>query len=347
MSAAWASGIDIDTARAEAYLTAQVPGFAGPAVWRRFSGGQSNPTYRLTAASGGDYVLRRKPFGPLLPSAHAIEREYRVMAALGSTAVPVPRMVHRCDDADVIGAPFYVMAFVAGEVHFDTRLPGRTPAFRRAVAEALVDTLAAIHRVDVAAAGLADYGRPGGYIARQTARWSTQYRASETQPIPAMETLIARLPDAVAALPDETCLVHGDFRLDNLKFAEGTATPVAVLDWELSTLGHPLADLGYLLMTWAFPGALRWGLADADLEALGLPTAEALAARYAGATGRQGMPDLDLLIAYNAFRMAAIIQGVYRRGLDGNAADAAALGMGADVPALAAVALQRLRRAGR
>ncbi|MEO1469018.1 MAG: phosphotransferase family protein [Pseudomonadota bacterium] len=316
-----------------------------PFRWTRFRGGQSNPTYLVEDSHGARRVLRRKPYGTLLPSAHAIEREYRVMAALAGTGVPVPAMAHLCEDPDVIGAAFYVMAYVEGEGHTHLALPARTPAFRRAVAETLVDTLAAIHGVDVAAAGLAAFGRPGGYLMRQTARWSAQYRASETAAIPAMERLIEALPAALGAVPDETCLVHGDYRLDNLRFAAGEARAVAVLDWELSTLGHPLGDLAYLLMTWVFPADLRYGLADEDLDALGLPGMEALAARYADRTGR-AVGNLDLLLAYSVFRMAAILQGVHARGLEGNAADPAAVAMGADVPRLAVIAERLFVRAG-
>ncbi|MEL6575736.1 MAG: phosphotransferase family protein [Pseudomonadota bacterium] len=343
----------LDTARLEAYLSSAVPDFSGPIAARQFSGGQSNPTYRLETPAAS-YVLRRKPPGVLLPSAHAIDREYRVMAALGAQGFPVPPVLHYCDDAGVIGAAFYLMRFVEGRVLFDTRLPGMAPSERTAVYDALIDTLAALHRVKVADAGLSDYGRPGGYIARQVARWSTQYRATAGPEapegagpvLPEMARLMAWLPGAVAGVPDETCLVHGDYRLDNAMLAPEGPDVVAVLDWELSTLGHPLADLSYFLMTWAFPADLRWGLAEADLAALGIPDLAAMAARYAAATGREGVPDLDLLIAYNAFRLAAILQGVYARGLAGNAADEAALGMGADVPRLARIALDFAERAG-
>ncbi|MEM8598048.1 MAG: phosphotransferase family protein [Pseudomonadota bacterium] len=336
----------LPVAALERYLVATLPGFAGPIAISQFSGGQSNPTYRLQSPTGA-YVLRRKPPGDLLPSAHAIDREYRVMAALVGQGVPVPPVLHYCDDETVIGSAFYVMRFVAGRIFFDTRLPELTAPGRRAVCEGLIDTLAAIHRVDLAAAGLADFGRPAGYVARQVKRWSGQYEASAgPRALPEMARLAAWLSDAVARLPEETCLVHGDFRLDNVIWAPEAMVPLAVLDWELSTLGHPLADLGYLLMTWSFPADLRWGLAGADLTALGIPSAEALAARYAAATGRESIPDLDLLIAYNAFRMAAIIEGVYARGIAGNAADDAALSMGADVPRLAAVALHHAERAG-
>lgn len=337
--------IDLPKGALEAYLVEALPGFSGPVTYRRFSGGQSNPTYRMSTP-GAEYVLRRKPFGDLLPSAHAIEREYRVMAALAATPVPVPRVLHLCEDPQVIGAAFYVMAHVPGRVLFDATMPGMAPAERRATCEALIDTLAALHAVDPAAVGLGDFGRPAGYVARQTARWAKQYRASETTPIPAMDALIARLPPAVATLADETCLVHGDFRLDNAIWDPARPVIRAVLDWELSTLGHPLADLSYFLMTWVFPAGLRYGLADADLQALGIPGLEELAARYAARSGRAVEGTLDLLLAYNVFRLAAILQGVYARGLAGNAADEAALNMGADVPRLAEIALDYADRAG-
>lgn len=339
--------LGFDAGPLERYLAAVIDGFAPPLTVRQFSGGQSNPTYLLTDATGTRFVLRRKPPGALLPSAHAIDREYRVMQAVAGQGVPVPRMIALCDDRAVIGTEFYVMAHLEGRVLFDTGLPGMTPAQRRATYEAVLGALAAIHRVDTAAAGLADFGRPGGYLARQVRRWSDQYRASATARIEAMERLAAWLPGAVATIPDETCLVHGDFRLDNVMLHPERAEVIAVLDWELSTLGHPLADLGYFLMTWVFPGGLRYGMADLDLGALGIPAMEAMVARYAELTGRAGVGDLDLLLAYNIWRLAAILQGVYHRGLQGNAASPEALGMGADVDRLATLAWHYAQRAGR
>ncbi|MGF1503020.1 MAG: phosphotransferase family protein [Paracoccaceae bacterium] len=331
--------------RLDALLAAEIPGFVGPLTATQFSGGQSNPTYRLDTPSCS-FVLRRKPPGDLLPRAHMIEREVQVMRALAPTGFPVPAVRLLCEDPGVIGSAFYVMDHVDGRVAYDLRLPGWTPPARRALAEALTDRLADLHLIDYRAIGLADFGREGGYISRQIGTWTRAYRASETVPIPELDRLIDWLPEAVARLPDETALVHGDWRLDNAILARDGSTIRAILDWELSTLGHPLADLGYWLMTWRFPEGLRWGLATADLAALGLPTLEALAARYAVRTGREAVPDLDLLIAYNAFRMAAICQGVHARALQGNAADPRGARLGADVAPLARVAWDHALRAG-
>ncbi|MEO0620902.1 MAG: phosphotransferase family protein [Pseudomonadota bacterium] len=327
------------------WLAAELPGFEGPLTARQFSGGQSNPTYLLETPRAA-YVLRRKPPGELLPKAHMIEREYRVMAALETADYPVPRMLAFCEEPHVIGSAFYVMAHVQGRVLFDTHMPQATPAERTATWYALTDRLAELHQLNAVEIGLGDFGRPGGYVARQVKIWAAQYAASETTSIPEMDHLAAWLPDAVADFPDETCLVHGDYRLDNAILAEDAPEVLAVLDWELSTLGHPLADLGYLLMTWRFPSNLRWGLADVDRTALGIPGMETLAARYAEATDRAAITHLDLLLAYNIWRMAAILQGVYARGLAGNAADDRAIAMGADVPRLAAIAWQHAHRAG-
>lgn len=334
----------LDLAALERHLAAE-HGIAGPIEARQFSGGQSNPTYLITAPERR-LVLRRKPPGELLPKAHMIEREFAVQAALGQAGFAVPRMLGLCEDPGVIGSAFYLMDHVEGRVLFDTALPGMAPEERRAIYEALVDTLAALHRLSPEALGLGGFGRPGGYLARQMAVWSRQYAASATQQLPAMDRLAAWLPEALTRVPEETCLVHGDYRLDNAIWAGAAPQLLAVLDWELATLGHPLADLAYLLMTWRFPAGLRYGLAETDLAGLGIPSLEALAARYAEATGRAEIPELDLLLAFSIFRMAAIIQGVYARGLAGNAADAAALGMGEDVPRLAEIALAHAVRAG-
>lgn len=335
----------IDTQALAVYLAPRIEGLRGHLRARQFSGGQSNPTYLLEAGELR-LVLRRKPPGELLPKAHMIEREFEVMRALGAAGFPVPKMRLLCEDAAVIGAPFYVMDHVEGRVIFETAMPDQAPEERRETFHALIDRLAALHRLDPVALGLAAFGKPGGYLTRQTSVWSRQYRAAATAEIPDMERLMRWLPNAISAIPDETCLVHGDYRLDNAIFHPERPEILAVLDWELSTLGHPLSDLAYFLMTWAFPSDLRHGLADVDCAALGIPEMSELAARYAEATGRRDIPHLDALLAFSAFRMAAIIQGVYRRGLDGNASDDAALSMGGDVRRLAAVAWDHATRAG-
>ena len=334
-----------DVAALERWMAGHLPERAGPLKVRQFRSGQSNPTY-LVESAAGRMVLRRKPPGDLLPSAHAVEREYRVMRALGEQGYPVPPMLALCEDRGVIGTEFYLMGLVEGRVFFDTGLPEMGADERRAAYRELIDRLAELHRIDPEGAGLGDFGRPSGYIARQVKRWSEQYRKTETEAIAEMDRLIDWLPGAVERLPDESCLVHGDYRLDNVMYAQDAPRIVAVLDWELSTLGHPLADLGYLLMTWTFPEGLRYGMADMDLEALGIPTLDEAAERYAERTGRDALPDLDLLLAYNIFRIAAILQGVYHRGLKGNAASDEALSMGADVARLARLADAHAARAG-
>lgn len=335
----------IDAGALDRWLSARLDEWQGPVEVHQIKFGQSNPTYRVETSSGA-YVLRRKPPGDLLPSAHRIDREYRVMRALHDRDYPVPRVLILCEDREVIGTEFYLMEHVDGRVFFDTALPKLSADNRRAAYDALIDRLAELHRIDPAEAGLDDFGRGENYIVRQTERWAEQYRATETQQIAEMDRLIGWLPEAVKRIPGETALVHGDYRLDNVMFAPGAPEIVAVLDWELSTLGHPLADLSYFLMTWTFPEGLRYGLADHDLGALDIPTMTEAADRYARAAGRDEIPDLDLLLAYNIFRIAAILQGVYHRGLQGNAASDEALSMGEDVPRLAQLADRYAERAG-
>jgi aminoglycoside phosphotransferase (APT) family kinase protein len=309
--------IDID--RLAGYLRPYLP-HRGALAMERLGGGQSNPTYLLRA---GDrrYVLRRKPAGTLLPSAHAIEREYRVIEALSGSGVPVPRVHVLCEDLSVIGTAFYVMEFIEGRVFLDPSLPGMAPAARAAVYDELNRVIAALHRVDFVAAGLADFGRTGNYLKRQIERWTRQYRASETERIDAMERLIEWLP---AHLPanDETALVHGDYRIDNVIFHPVEPRILAVLDWELSTLGHPLADFAYHCMSWRVtPDEFR-GLKGHDLAALGIPAEQACVDAYCKRTGRDALPHWDYYLAFNMFRMAAILQGILGRALAGNAAGA-------------------------
>lgn len=325
------------------YLEAHVDGFRGPLVSTKFKGGQSNPTYLVEAASGR-YVLRRKPPGPLLASAHAVDREFRVLGALQGSEVPVATPLHLCLDEAVIGSMFYVMAWVDGRVCRDPSLPDATPESRAAHYEALVATLAALHRVDVAAVGLGDFGKPGNYFARQLARWSDQYRHSETVPIPAMDALIAQLPARCPADDGVVALTHGDYRIDNLMFAPDAPRVVAVVDWELATLGHPLADLGYLCMALRLPrNPALPGLAGLDREALGIPTEPEILARYSELSGRPIPADWPFVLAFSYFRLAAIAQGVAKRAQQGNASSEQALQAGRMTARLAEAGLALLQ----
>jgi aminoglycoside phosphotransferase (APT) family kinase protein len=317
-----------DVGALEEYLRTRIEDFAGPIQVEQFKGGQSNPTFRLTAG-GKRYVLRRKPPGKLLPSAHAVDREYRVMTALAGSDVPVPRTYLLCEDDAVIGSAFFVMDFVEGRVFWNGLLPDLASGERAAVYDEMNRVISALHEVDYAAIGLGDYGKPGNYFARQISRWSKQYQASETEKIEAMDRLIEWLP---ANIPpeEETTIVHGDFRIDNMIFHPAEPRVLAVLDWELSTLGHPLADFSYHCMSWHVPPGIFRGLAGHDLAALGIPPEPEYVARYCRRTGRDPIdPDhWDFYIAYNMFRGAAIVQGVMKRALDGNAANQHAIQVG-------------------
>jgi aminoglycoside phosphotransferase (APT) family kinase protein len=334
----------LDEAALDAWMATNVDGYFGPLTVRQFKGGQSNPTYELTTPRAA-YVLRRKPPGVLLPSAHAVDREFTVISALHAQAFPVARPHALCLDEGVIGSIFYVMDKVEGRVLWDLKLPGMTPDQRRAIYDAQVDTLARLHSFEPDAIGLSDYGKPGNYFARQVGRWTKQYQASETHPIPDMDRLIALLPQG---LPPEgpTRIVHGDFRLDNMILAPDAPQVRAVLDWELSTLGDPMADFSYLLIAWAIPATLRNGLAGADLKDLGIPSVEETVSRYAEKTGSAPPANLDWLFAYNLFRLAAICQGIAGRVRDGTAASAHARTMAAQVEPLAAGAWSFARKAG-
>lgn len=334
----------LDEARLDDWLASHVEGYAGPLTVSQFKGGQSNPTYALSTP-GRDYVLRRKPPGKLLPSAHAVDREFRVISALHAVGYPVARPFALCEDDGIIGSMFYVMERVEGRILWDLKLPGLTPPERRAIYEAQTDALARLHGYEPAAIGLADYGKPSDYFARQVARWSKQYRASETGPVPAMDRLIAFLPES---LPPErpAVVVHGDWRLDNMILAPDAPQVRAVLDWELSTLGDPMADLGYFLMAWVIPQTQRNGLAGADLKALGIPSMQETAARYAAATGQTPPDGLDWLFAYNLFRLAAICQGIAGRIRDGTAASPHAAAMAAQVGPLSDAAWSFAKKAG-
>lgn len=332
----------IDPARLAPWLAAHVPGYAGDLTVTRFAGGQSNPTFRLDT-QGARYVLRRKPAGEVLPSAHAMDREFRVLQALHGTAVPVARPLALCTDDSVIGSMFYVMEHVEGRVFWEQGLPGLPPAERAALYDSMGETIAALHQLDFAALGLGDFGRPGNYLARQVARWSKQYRASETESIPAMDALIEWLPAHLPAR-EWPALVHGDYRLDNLIFHPTEPRVIAVLDWELSTLGDALADFAYNVMSWRISPADFRGLAGLDLAGLGIPSEADYVAAYCRRTGRTApIPDWDVYIVFGMFRIAAILQGVLKRGLVGSAASAEAIerGKGARVLAEQAWALAR------
>lgn len=308
---------DIDLERLGAWLRQQMDFPHGTISAKRFSGGQSNPTWLLTVAEV-HYVLRCKPPGVLLASAHAIEREYRVMKALAGGPVPVPCVHVLCEDANVIGTAFYLMDFIDGRVFPDPALPGMTPAARTAIYDEMNRVMAALHSVDITAVGLESYGKPGNYLARQVERWTRQYRASETERIDAMDELIAWLP---AHLPqdEETALVHGDFRIDNLIFHPSEPRVLAVLDWELSTLGHPLVDFAYHCMTWRVSPQEFRGLKGHDLSVLGIPDEQSYVAEYCRRTRRDGIANWDYYLAFNMFRMAAILQGIRARAQQGNA----------------------------
>lgn len=315
-----------DEAALHRYLRAHVAGFDGDLAVEQFRGGQSNPTF-LLAAGAQRYVLRRKPPGVLLQSAHAVDREYRVISALHGTGVPVARTFALCMDESVIGTAFYIMEFVSGRVLWDPSLPGYSTQQRAGIFDELNRVIAQLHSVDYVAAGLGDYGKPGNYLERQIARWIKQYRASETERIEAMENLIAWLP---ANIPDgdETTVVHGDYRLDNVIFHPTEPRMLAVLDWELSTLGHPLADFAYHCMTWRLQQAEFRGMKDLDLSALGIPTEEQYVEAYCRRTGRAGIDHWDFYMAFNMFRLAGILQGIMGRVVAGTASSQHAIDSG-------------------
>ncbi|HRB09883.1 MAG TPA: phosphotransferase [Ottowia sp.] len=335
-----------DTAALGAWMTQHVEDFAGPLGVEMFKGGQSNPTYKLITPER-TYVMRAKP-GPvakLLPSAHAIEREFAVMRGLAGTDVPVARMHALCEDESVIGRAFYIMEYVEGRVLWDQTLPGMTPAERGAIYDEMNRVIAALHKVDYAARGLAGYGKPGNYFERQIGRWSKQYQASVTQPIPEMDRLIEWLPAHIpASARDEglTSIVHGDYRLDNVIFHPSEPRILAVLDWELSTLGHPLADFSYHCMAWHIPPGTFRGIGGVDLASLGIPSEQDYIHRYCERTGlatpEQLAPDWNFYLAYNMFRIAAILQGIAKRVEAGTASSAQARASGAGARPMAELA---------
>ncbi len=329
-----------DEAALDKWMQANVAGYAGPLSVRQFKGGQSNPTYQLVTP-GKKYVMRRKPPGKLLPSAHAVDREYRVITALYPTGFPVAKTYGLCTDDSVVGTWFYIMDMVEGRIIWDQSMPMYTPAERHPIYMAQVTTLAALHNTDYKAIGLEDYGRSGNYMARQIDRWTKQYKASETQHIDAIERLIEWLPKTCPQ-DDQTSIVHGDYRLDNMVMHATEPRVIAVLDWELSTLGNPLADFTYFLMGWV-NGAMA---AITDKKAHGAPDVDEVVAEYCRLTGRDGLPDLNWYFAYNIFRLAGIVQGIVGRARDGTANSPQAAAMAARVPALGEAAWRFAQKAG-
>ena len=337
-----------DEAKLERYMQAHVEGFEGPLEVRQFKGGQSNPTYQLVTP-GRKYVMRRKPPGKLLPSAHAVDREYKVITALHSIGFPAPKTYCLCEDEDVVGTMFYIMDMVEGRVLWDPMLPGFDPETRRKMYESLAHTMADLHMVDYEKIGLGDFGKPGNYFARQISRWSKQYVASETETIPEMNKLMEWLPEHV---PDDssTSIVHGDYRMDNTVMHPTQPRVVAVLDWELSTLGHPLADFTYSMLQWVMPqigdGAGVATIATADLKSLGIPTLEEYVQLYCERTNRPGIDNLDYYFAFNFFKLAGILQGIVGRVRDGTASSAHAEEQAARVKPLAQTAWKFAQQAG-
>ena len=334
-----------DVERLAAHLEQHLPAFRGPLTVQQFQGGQSNPTY-LLSTEAGRYVMRSKP-GPvakLLPSAHAIEREFHVMRALASQGIPVPWTLLLVEDESVIGRAFYLMEHVEGRIFWEQSLPGASVAERTAIYDEMNRIIARLHTVDIERAGLSDYGKAGNYFARQIGRWSKQYRASETAKVDAMDRLIDWLPAHIPA-GDETTVVHGDYRMDNLVFHPTEPRIVAILDWELSTLGHPLADFSYHCMSWHIaPGAFR-GIAGLDHAALGIPDEAAYIRLYSERTGRGPIENWNFYLAYNLFRIAAILQGVYKRATEGIASSDNALKSGENARALAELGWRYAQRA--
>lgn len=334
--------LDLDDEILAIYLQKHLDGFCGPLTSKKFKGGQSNPTYLLETKSG-NYVLRRKPPGKLLASAHAVDREFRVLNALHGSKVPVAKPYHLCKDDNIIGSMFYVMEYIDGDIFWDPSFPDFSPDQRTHYYDAILQTMAALHSVDIEAAGLVDYGKPGNYFARQIARWSEQYRAAETDDIDAMNSLIEELPLRCPDDDGSVALVHGDFRIDNLMFAKGKPEIKAIVDWELSTLGHPLADLGYFCMALRLPrNPALPGLAGLNREELGIPSEKKILKRYAELTGRKIPEDWPFVLAFCFFRLAAIAQGVAKRAQQGNASSEQAIQAGQMTALLAQMGMKVL-----
>jgi aminoglycoside phosphotransferase (APT) family kinase protein len=335
-----------DVSALEGWMADNVAGFNGPLTVSQFKGGQSNPTYRLGTSSGRAFVLRRKPPGKLLPGAHAVDREARVMSALGEQGFPVPRVYGLCDDEHVIGTPFFVMDLIEGRIIWDPTFPGLTPAERAAHFDAMNATMARLHGFDPVAIGLGDYGRATGFVERQVARWSKQYETDvEAGRVPAMDRLVAWLKDNLPPDSGDSRVVHGDYRCDNMIFAPEEARVAAVLDWELSTLGDPIADFVYHLMMYRMPAGMFTGLNGLDFTELGIPTEEQYVAAYCERTGRGSLPQLDYLVVFVIFRLAAICHGIRGRLARGSASSAHAEATAAMTEPLADLALAQLKTA--
>ncbi len=334
--------LDLDDEILAIYLEKHLDGFRGPLTSTKFKGGQSNPTYLLQAQSG-NYVLRRKPPGKLLASAHAVDREFRVIMALHGSKVPVAQPYHLCKDDTIIGSMFYLMEFIEGDIFWDPSFADFSTAQRGSYYDAILETMAALHSINIESAGLSDYGKPGNYFSRQIARWSEQYRAAETDDIDAMNTLIEQLPLRCPDDDGSIALVHGDFRIDNLMFIKNKTEIAAVVDWELSTLGHPLSDLGYFCMALRLPrNPALPGLAGLNRKDLGIPSEEKILQRYAELSGRDIPEDWPFVLAFSFFRLAAIAQGVAKRAEQGNASSEQAIQAGQMTSLLAQMGLKVL-----
>lgn len=339
-------GYEIDRWAIEAWLADHIAGFSGPVAIEQFKGGQSNPTYKLTAPSG-TYVLRRKPPGPVIKGAHAVDREAKVLSALHAAGMPVAKVHGLCLDEGVIGSAFYVMEMVEGRIFWDAAVPHVTQFERSCIFDAMNETLARLHTVDYVAAGLSDYGRPGNYFARQIGRWARQYREdSDAGRDATMDRVIDWLEANIPEGDDETRVIHGDFRIDNLIFHPSEPRVLAVLDWELSTLGHPGADFAYNAMMYRMPPHIVAGLSGSNVEALGLPSEEEYVAKYCERTGRAGMPGFNYYVAFNFFRLAAIFHGIKGRVIRGTAANLQARERVEVLPELIALAWEQAVRAG-